>query len=112
LAAKVNNGTTVSFREFGMSCSLLLSAANCPLPLETQTAPPQAQLAQMATAYWVSDIVYVAAKLSLADHLAEGPRTAEELPGQQGLTLSSIAHLLWVCMMFNAVKYLSDGCQN
>ena len=53
---------------------------------ETQTAPPHAQLAQMATAYWVSDIVYVAAKLSLADHLAEGPKTAEELPGQQGLT--------------------------
>ena len=41
---------------------------------ETQTSPPHAQLAQMATAYWVSDIVYVAAKLSLADHLAEGPR--------------------------------------
>ena len=43
---------------------------------ETQTAPPHAQLAQMATAYWVSDIVYVAAKLGLADHLAEGPKTA------------------------------------
>ena len=46
---------------------------------ETQTPPPHAQLAQMATAYWVSDIVYVAAKLSLADHLAKGPRGADEL---------------------------------
>lgn len=57
---------------------------------ETQTAPPHAQLAQMATAYWVSDIVYVAAKLSLADHLAEGPKTAEELAGPTGTHAPSL----------------------
>jgi hypothetical protein len=51
---------------------------------DTQTAPPHAQLAQMATAHWVSDIVYVAAKLSLADHLAEGPKAADELAGSTG----------------------------
>ena len=37
--------------------------------------PPHAQLVQMAMAHWVSHIVYVAAKLGLADHLAEGPKT-------------------------------------
>ena len=57
---------------------------------ETQTAPPHAQLAQMATAYWVSDIIYVAAKLSLADHLAEGPKTAEELAGPTGTHAPSL----------------------
>jgi hypothetical protein len=57
---------------------------------ETQTPPPHAQLAQMATAYWVSDIVYVAAKLSLADHLAEGPKTAEELAGPTGTHAPSL----------------------
>jgi hypothetical protein len=40
---------------------------------ETETAPPHAQLVQMAMAYWTSRIVYVAAKLGLADHLAKGP---------------------------------------
>ena len=57
---------------------------------ETQATPPHAQLAQMATAYWVSDIVYVAAKLSLADHLAEGPKTAEELAGSTGTHAPSL----------------------
>ena len=41
--------------------------------------PPHAQLVQMATAHWVSHILYVAAKLSLADHLARGPKRADEL---------------------------------
>lgn len=43
--------------------------------------PPHAQLIQMATAYWVSRILYVATKLDLADRLASGPKTAEELSG-------------------------------
>jgi hypothetical protein len=34
---------------------------------KTETPPPHAQLVQMATAHWVSHIVYVAAKLGLAD---------------------------------------------
>src|SRR5262249_4458008 len=41
--------------------------------------PPHAQLVQMATAHWMSHILYVAAKLSLADHLARGPKRADEL---------------------------------
>src|SRR5580765_4245763 len=47
----------------------------------TQEAPPHAQLIEMATAHWVSHIAYVAAKLSLADHLAQGPKSADELAG-------------------------------
>jgi hypothetical protein len=42
-------------------------------------APPRAQLIQMATAHWVSRILYVAAEMNLADRLSEGPRTADEL---------------------------------
>jgi hypothetical protein len=60
----------------------------------TQTAPPHAQLAQMATAYWVSAIVYVAAKLSLADHLAEGPKAADELAGPTGTHAPSLYRLM------------------
>jgi O-methyltransferase domain len=36
-------------------------------------------LVQMATAHWVSRLLYVAAQMNLADRLADGPRTAEEL---------------------------------
>ena len=40
---------------------------------------PQDQMARMITGYWVSQMIYVAAKLGLADRLADGPETAEEL---------------------------------
>lgn len=42
-------------------------------------APPHLQLIEMARAHWLSRIAYVAAKLNIADHLAQGPRKAEEL---------------------------------
>lgn len=41
--------------------------------------PPQQQLAQMLTGYWVSQALYVAAKLGLADLLKDGSRTADDL---------------------------------
>jgi len=37
---------------------------------QTEAAPPHAQLIQMAMGHWVSQIVYLAAELGLADHLA------------------------------------------
>ena len=40
---------------------------------------PQAQLIQMATGHWVSSLVYFAAQMKLADQLAEGSKTADEL---------------------------------
>jgi hypothetical protein len=38
----------------------------------------------MATAYWASRLLYVATKLELADHLAEGPQSAETLAARTG----------------------------
>ena len=61
---------------------------------QTQAPPPHAQLAQMAQAHWVSDIVYVAAKLSLADHLAEGPKSADEIAGPTGTHAPSLYRLM------------------
>jgi hypothetical protein len=46
---------------------------------KTEVPPRQDQLIQMALAHWMSRILYVAAEMNLADRLAEGPRTAEEL---------------------------------
>jgi hypothetical protein len=40
---------------------------------------PQAQLIQMVTGHWISSLVYFAAQMKLADQLAEGPKTADEL---------------------------------
>ncbi len=42
-------------------------------------SPPQVALLQMMTGYWVSQALYVAAKLGVADLLADGPRSVEDL---------------------------------
>ncbi len=52
--------------------------------------PPHAQLVQMAMAHWISRILYVAAKLDLADHLANAARSADELAGPTGTHAPSL----------------------
>ena len=49
-----------------------------------EAPPPHAQLVQMAMGHWVSRIVYVAAKLDLAGHLANGAQSADALAGPTG----------------------------
>src|SRR5262249_60368207 len=46
---------------------------------------PCQQLTRMITSYWVSRAIYIAAKLRIADHLEDGPRTAEELAAMAGV---------------------------
>ncbi|MEO5821004.1 MAG: methyltransferase [Vicinamibacteraceae bacterium] len=48
--------------------------------------PPHVQIIQMGTAYWVSQFVFTAANIRLADHLADGPKSAGELAGVTGTT--------------------------
>jgi hypothetical protein len=55
---------------------------------------PQDQLAEMITGYWVSQMVHVAAKLGLADLLAGGPKTADELATATGTHARSLYRLL------------------
>jgi SAM-dependent methyltransferase len=45
----------------------------------SQALPPHIQLVQMGSAYWVSRVVFIAAKLGLADQLSDGPKGAIEL---------------------------------
>ena len=56
--------------------------------------PPHAQLIQMGTASWVSAVMYAAAKLGVADHLAAGPRSAAELAGATGTHAPSLHRLM------------------
>ena len=47
---------------------------------QTDSAPPPPDaLLQMMTGYWISKAIYVAAKLGVADLLADGARSAEEV---------------------------------
>ena len=49
------------------------------IPIDAGAIPPSTTLLQMITGYWVSQAIYVAAKLGVADLLAETPRSFEEL---------------------------------
>lgn len=42
-------------------------------------ASPASQMARLISGYWISQAIYAAAKLGLADLLKNGPRTAEDL---------------------------------
>jgi O-methyltransferase domain/Dimerisation domain len=46
---------------------------------EAQAVPPHVQLIQMATGCWISQLISTAANLSIADHLAGGPKSAREI---------------------------------
>ena len=67
---------------------------------------PQDQMAGMITGYWVSQMVHVAAKLELADRLADGPRTADELAA---LTRTHARSLYRLLRALASVGIFSEG---
>lgn len=56
--------------------------------------PPHAQLIQMCVASWVSAVVYAAARIGLADQLANEPRSAAELAGPMRMHAPSLHRLM------------------
>jgi hypothetical protein len=64
------------------------------MPKTDAPPPPHVQIIQMATGYWISRIVYAAAKLGLADRLAAGPRSAAELAGETKTHARSLHRLM------------------
>ena len=56
--------------------------------------PTSTGLRQLITGYWNAQMVYVAAKLGLADLLAERPRTAAELAALTGTHADSLHRML------------------
>jgi hypothetical protein len=61
---------------------------------ETQALPPHVQLVQMGMAHWMSHVIHAAAKLGLADHLAKGPASAEQLATPTGTHAPSLYRLM------------------
>lgn len=57
-------------------------------------APPPAILLQMMTGYWASQALYVAAKLGVADQLADGPVPCEALAAATGADAPSLRRVL------------------
>jgi hypothetical protein len=55
---------------------------------------PQAEMRSLIAAYWVSRLVYVAARLRLADLLKEGARTVGELADRAGVNADALYRVL------------------
>ena len=55
---------------------------------------PKQQLMQLITGMWISQALYAAAKLSIADHLESGPQSATELADKAGCHAGALHRLL------------------
>ena len=71
--------------------------------------PPHAVIVQMGTGYWVSRIMYMAAKLDLADHLADGAKTAGELAGKLEVHERALHRLMRSLSSLGVLKEEGDG---
>src|SRR4028118_1217576 len=63
-------------------------------PQPNQAMPPQLAVLQMASGYWVSQSIYVAAKLGIADLLKDSPKSCDELATATGKNAPSLYRLL------------------
>src|SRR5437867_7203724 len=61
---------------------------------EPHDLSPSATLLQMITGYWTAQVIYVAAKLGLADLLKDGPRSSDQLAQATGTHAPSLPRLL------------------
>ena len=60
----------------------------------TEEMPPQMLVFQMMSGYWVSQAIYVAAKLDLASLLKDGPKQSEELAAATSTHAPTLYRLL------------------
>lgn len=76
-----------------------------------QAPDPHAQMLQMITGYWVTQIVRGAAAVSLADQLADGPKPASELSSGDGGALHPVVanRFLRACAAVGLVAPTPDG---
>ena len=70
---------------------------------------PQARLSQMATGFILSRLVYTAASLGIADHLAAGPKSAGELASPTGCNEVSLARFMRSLTNFGILALGDDG---
>ncbi len=78
-------------------------------PMTTPTRPIQADLLDLITGYWISCGVHVAAKLSIADHLAKGPKTVEELAAATKSHAPTLLRLLRMLAGAGTFRERDDG---
>src|SRR5687768_14240123 len=72
----------------------IMTNTSSSLATAPEALPPDAQLMQLLSGAFVSSAVYAAAKLGIADLLADGPKTAADLASETGMDERSLYRLL------------------
>jgi orsellinic acid C2-O-methyltransferase len=67
------------------------------------------QFASMVTGGWMSQAMYVAAELKVADLLASGPKTSEELARTTNVHAPSLRRLMRTLVTFEILRERADG---
>src|SRR5215470_11026509 len=68
-----------------------------------------AAIFRMAFGFVSSQVLYLAAELGIADHLAHGPLTAEDLASRMGMHAGALARLLRALVAFGILE--CDGAE-
>ena len=74
--------------------------------MNTNDYPPQLELQQLIQGFQVTQCIYVAAKLGIADLLKDGPRSSEELAQATGTQAPSLYRVL---RLLTSVDLLTEG---
>jgi len=77
--------------------------------MQTQTPPPEAQIFEMATAYWLSRAISAAARFDLADSVAAGPKSATQIAEERGLHPDNTLRLLRALAAYGIFEQKPDG---
>lgn len=67
-------------------------------------------LFQMASAYWISQAIYVAAKLGIADILKDGPRACSEIAALVEADARSLFRLMRALSSLGIFTQINDDC--
>jgi hypothetical protein len=88
---------------------LVALPARCELATMDATPPPPAIMMQLLLGRWVSQAIGAATKLGLADHLADGPRSAAELAELAKAHAPSVHRLLRALAGFGVFRETEPG---
>src|SRR3954449_9236708 len=78
------------------------------MPEQATAIPPHVQLIQMGTSCWISRLVWTAAKLGIADHLANGSKSAAQLAGLTGTNPRAFHRLMRTLASLGILRHDAD----
>src|SRR6185369_4750971 len=88
---------------------VLKSSQEASMGKKAERPAPQAQMLDLITSYWASQLVRVAAKFGVADVLARGPMTPAAIAKKVGAHAPSLARVLRALASVGVFAETSDG---